>query len=168
MAVNKLQFVPIQLPVMKQVLESVVKDLQEKDSKEVELCRNENESKFDCVYNVLNQCVEKYFVCCYDEIIGIVAYKVVQEKGYDLALLCILTTNKVKKHPKMYYIAGKKFVSAVVADYDAAVCEILEGYNSSLKMAQKLGFKKIAERQIKGHTLLVHVLRIERNANGLD
>lgn len=163
MAANKLQFVPILLPEMKPALESVVKDLQEKDTIEVELSLSEGETTFDCIYKVLTQCVEKHFVCCYGDIIGIVAYKIVQEQGYDFALLCILTTNKVKKHPKMYYKAAQQFIGALAPEYDGLVCEILEGYEPSLKMAAKLGFKHVATREVKGYNLLAHVLRIVRN-----
>lgn len=167
MVANKLQFVPIQLPEMTLALEQTVKDLQDKDLKEVELCLAEKETPYDCVYNVLKDCVEKFFVIAYGDVIGVVGYKTVCKDGYDIAVLCILTTNKVKKHSKMYYVAAEQFISSVAAEHDALACEILEGYDASIKMANKLGFKKVAEREVKGYNLLAYVLRIERNKNGL-
>ena len=67
----------------------------------------------------------------------------------------------------MYYVAAEQFISSVAAEHDALACEILEGYDASIKMANKLGFKKVAEREVKGYNLLAYVLRIERNKNGL-
>ena len=52
MAANKLEFVPIELPAMKEKLQKVVDDLQEKDRIEVEAYLREEQTVFDCVYNV--------------------------------------------------------------------------------------------------------------------
>ena len=87
------------------------------------------------------------------------------QAGYDIALLCVLTTNAVKKYPKQYYIASKRFISSLLANYDMLVCEVLDGYAQTLKMASKFGFVKAAEYERKGSKLIVEVLRI---SHGLD
>lgn len=165
MAGNELKFVPIELPEMNLELQELVEDLQEKDAKEVEINKAPDETIYDCVYNVLCSCVDRFFVVCNEDIIGVVAHQPVMKDGYDIAVLCVLTTNKVKKYPKQYYLAAKRFISSLVANYDALVCEILDSYSSSLKMAKKFGFNKAAEYERNGSKLIVEVLRI---SHGLD
>ena len=135
------------------------------DKIEVEAYLKEEQTVFDCVYNVLCECIDKYFVVCNEEIIGIVAHKPVTQEGHKIALLCVLTTNVVKKYPKQYYIASKKFISSLIASYDMLVCEILNTYDATLKMASKLGFQKALEYERKGIKFIVEVLRI---SHGLD
>lgn len=165
MAANKLEFVPIELSSMKDMLAGVVSDLQQKDAAEVDLYLEKGQSRFDCVYAVLQECLSKFFVVYNKDVIGIVAHKDVFEKGYRIAVLCILTTNKVKKYHKQYYIAAKKFISSVAKNYDVLVCEIIDNYHESIKMASKLGFVNFVEREIKGKKLLVHMLRV---SHGMD
>lgn len=165
MAVNELEFVPVNLPEMSLELEEFVNDLQEKDKKEVELCSQPDETPYECVHNVLLSCIDRFFVVYNEEIIGLVAHRPVMKDGYDIAVMCVLTSNKVKKYHKQYVLAAKRFVSSLAANYDAIVCEILDGYTSSLNMAKKLGFQKAAVYERNGGKFIVEVLRI---SHGLD
>lgn len=168
MVENSLRFVPIEFPKDDNTLKDVVSNLQMNDAIEVELACVENQTQYDCIHSVLQECEEKYFVVSHEDIIGIISYKSVLENGYDIAILNVLTTNMVQKHPKDYYVAAKHFIASVATDHDALVCAILEGYDSCLKMAKKLGFQIVDERVTKGYKLLAHVLRTQRGKHGLD
>lgn len=144
---------------MKSTLESFCNSLQEKDRKEVTLYTKENESVFDCVCNVLKGCDYKCFVSCNGDIIAIVAYKIHLEQGYKIATLCVLTSSCIKNHVKEYIVSAKRFIEEVSSVADLAVSEIIEGYTSTLKMAEKLGFKKISEYNRKDSKLFVYMLK---------
>lgn len=160
MAGNSLQFIKLELPKMEQQLKYVADHLQEKDAIEVSLYKEDGQTNYECLYNVLRECIDPCLVLSHGDIIGVIGHKPVAKDGYDIALMCVLTTHNIKKHHKDYFKAAKQFVSALASEYDAVVCEVLDGYEPSIKMLDKFGFALAAEYERKDHKILVKVLRI--------
>lgn len=137
-------------------LKKLFNNLQENDKEELIYCEDPNLDPILKLSRQSKRCILFKTVLLENKILGVFGIRI-HEENKDFATLIALTTNEVKKYPKMYFKFAKWFIKEAKCYAKHLIFNTLKTARNCLKINKMLGFNTIAAVRINNHTFYVDV-----------
>ena len=137
-------------------LKKLVKNLQPNDREELLYCEEPHLDPLLKLSRQMKRCILFKTVLLNDKVMGVFGVRV-HEENKDFATLVALTTNEVKKYPKMYLKLAKQFIKEARYYAKHLIFNTLKTARNCLKINKMLGFNTVAVVRTNNHTFYVDV-----------